>query len=68
MAIAVMRVSTRSGTFPIILFILFGGGFYGYRSGYIGGGGGPGIGLILLIILRILLLGGFGGHYYGRYW
>lgn len=53
----------------VLLFVLFGGGFYGRRAGWYGSGGsGGGVGLILLVLFVILLLGGFGGTYMGGYW
>lgn len=47
----------------IVIIVLFGGGFYGYRSGYVGPGYGYGnpFGLFLLVIVLLLVFGAFGG-------
>ena len=50
---------------PLILVVLFvvfgGGGYFGYKGGWYGRNSvGSGIGLIVLVLVVILLLGGFG--------
>ena len=45
----------------LVISLLFGGGFYGYRSGYYGAGPfGGGIGLIVLLLVLFMLFGGPG--------
>ena len=50
----------------IVLLLLFGGlggGYYGYRGGYMGQGGFGILGVVVLIIVVVLLFGGFGGGF-----